>query len=316
MEGYFWRFTDPASRRVVIALVGINSPRHGGRWATVGMAAEPEKVIATAALPNAAAHMGRLGVRVGEQVLALADEVRIALGDCSVDVAIRDPRPWPGRLFGGSSYFHLVPGLNQYWHPWLLGGRAHGTIVVGGVETRVDGWQVYAEKNWGRGGFPLAWWWGQAQGFAEPDACVAFAGGRITAGPQLLGRRWATEVTALVVALPDGRVLRLGNPGTSPVTTETPLGAWLLRGRSGRWEVEVRGYGQLEEAFVLPVPLVEERRNTPGDLELLAGTMRVWVREFGREVWAGETQLAGLEIGGRGPAEGELAGRGGDPRPD
>ena len=55
------------------------------------------------------------------------------------------------------------------------------------------------------------WWWGQAQGFAEQDSCVAFAGGEVSAGP------FRTKVTALVVRLPDGTLLRLGNPGTSPV---------------------------------------------------------------------------------------------------
>ncbi len=32
---------------------------------------------------------------------------------------------------GGSSVFQVVPRLNQYWHPWLLGGRATGTAVLG-----------------------------------------------------------------------------------------------------------------------------------------------------------------------------------------
>ncbi|MDJ0429001.1 tocopherol cyclase family protein, partial [Rhodococcus fascians] len=66
----------------------------------------------------------------------------------------------------------------------------------GGTEIDLDGAQVYGEKNWGKGGFPHSWWWGQAQGFADRQACVAFAGGEITAG----GLR--TEVTAVVVALP------------------------------------------------------------------------------------------------------------------
>jgi hypothetical protein len=42
--------------------------------------------------------------------------------------------------------------------------------------------EIYAEKNWGAG-FPERWWWGQAQGFEHPDVCVAFGGGRLTAGP-------------------------------------------------------------------------------------------------------------------------------------
>lgn len=315
MEGYFWRLTDPASGQVIIALVGINTPAEGETWATVGIAAEPGGALATAVLSDAWAYPAGLEVRVGDTVAADDRRVRVAVGDCAVDVRVEDPRPWPRRLFGGSSYFHLVPGLNQYWHPWLLGGRAHGTAVIGGKRISVDGWQVYAEKNWGRGGFPDAWWWGQAQGFAEPNACVAFAGGVITAGPAVAGRRWATEVTALVVALPDGRTLRLGNPVTLPVATTAVPGHWRLRGRSARWRVEAEAWAEPEDAFVLPVPLVEERRNAPGDLENLAGHLRIAVREFGREVWHGETALAALEVGGRDLAEAELSRRGGDPRP-
>nr|NLD41551.1 hypothetical protein [Actinomycetales bacterium] len=163
MEGYFWRFTDPESGRVVIALVGINTPRTGMPWATVGIAVEPERVLATAVLPDAAADASGLGVIVGDQVLADAHRARIAVGDLSLDVTIEDPRPWPRRLFGGSSYFQMVPGLNQYWHPWLLGGRARGHVMIEGSRIELDGWQAYGEKNWGRGGFPDAWWWGQAQ---------------------------------------------------------------------------------------------------------------------------------------------------------
>lgn len=315
MEGYFWRFTDPSSARVLIALVGINTPASGPAWATVGIAAEPEGVLASAELPSAEASSSRLALRVADQVVADEHRVRIAVQDCEVDLRIERPQRWPRRAFGGSSYFHLVPGLNQYWHPWLLGGSAHGSVVLGGVRTELAGWQVYGEKNWGRGGFPTAWWWGQAHGFAEPSACVAFAGGRITAGPSILGRRWETEVTALVVALPGGRVLRLGNPGSSAVRSTIGPGQWLLRGRSARWRVEVEGCADPAEAFVLPVPLVEEGRNVPGDLEHLTGVLRVRVREWGREVWRGETSLAGLELGGRELAEAELRTRGGDPRP-
>jgi len=315
MEGYFWRLTDPATGRVVIALTGINTPADGPAWATVGIAAEPEGVLETAEMDDAWADPERVGIRVGDHVLAGDQHVRMAVGESSINIAISAARPWPHRSFGGSSIFQMVPGLNQYWHPWLLGGRAVGTVVLDGDPVAVNGWQVYAEKNWGRGGFPDAWWWGQAQGFDEPDACVAFAGGRITAGPALAGRRWATEVTALVVALPGGRVIRLGDPVVSPVTTTAQPGSWTLRGRSPRWRIEVDADAEPDQSFVLPVPLVEEHRNTPGDLEHLTGDLRIRVLERGREIWSGHTTLAALEIGGRDLAEAELLRRGGDPRP-
>ncbi|MDO5683334.1 MAG: tocopherol cyclase family protein [Propionibacteriaceae bacterium] len=315
MEGYFWRLTDPSTGRVVIALVGVNTPQQGPAWATVGIAAEPWGALDTAELPDAVADPRRLSVRVGSHVLAREDQVRVQVGSSAVDVTIDQPRPWPHRLFGGSSIFQTVPGLNQYWHPWLLGGRATGTVLVDGEQVRVDGWQVYAEKNWGRGGFPEAWWWGQAQGFTDANVCVAFAGGRITAGPTIAGRRWATEVTAVVVALPDGRVIRLGDPVVTPVHTTARVGSWTMRGRSRRWSIEIDADDDPDSAFVLPVPLVEERRNTPGDLEHLAGHLHVVVREHGRVLWRGDTELAALEIGGRALAEAELARREGDPRP-
>jgi hypothetical protein len=151
---------------------------------------------------------------------------------------------------------------------------------------------VYAEKNWGSDGFPAAWWWGQAQAFAEHDVCVAFAGGLVSAGPL------RTTVTALVVRLPDGRLLRLGNPGTSPVHAVITDDSWVLAGRSGFWQVEVEGHAPLADALVLPVPLVEERRAAPGALEHLGATMNVRVRKHGRLVWEGTSRLAGLEHGG------------------
>ena len=218
---------------------------------------------------------------------------------------------WPtaclgaGGAFGGSSFFQSVPALNQYWHPWLLGGGAHGTARLGGDEWELNGWRVYAEKNWGRGGFPDSWWWGQAQGFAEPEACVAFAGGEIESGPL------RTEVTAVVVRLPGGRLLRLGNPGTSPVTATVSDERWHLRGHSLRWRVEVEGTAPRGASHVLPVPLPRERRNVAGALEHLGGSMRVEVRSRGGAlVWSGESASAALEHGGLERAAAEAARRG------
>ena len=84
------------------------------------------------------------------------------------------------------------------------------------------------------------WWWGQAQGFAEQDACVAFAGGEVSAGP------FRAKVTALVVRLPDGTLLRLGNPGTSPVRAMITDDGWVLIGRSRFWQVELEGHAHAE----------------------------------------------------------------------
>jgi len=307
MEGYFWRFTDPARGRVVIALIGVNRDADGGHWATLGLGGHPNAFLDTAAHPEAGADRERMGAFAGTAFRGQADRLVVDLGPrARLDVRIEAPVPWTRRSFGGSSVFHAVPSLNQYWHPWLLGGRVRGAAILGDDEWDLDGATVYCEKNWGRGGFPPAWWWGQAQGFAEPGVCVAFAGGIVTAGPL---RR---EITAIVVRMPGGRLVRLGDPVISPVSATVTDETWSIRGRGARWSVEIEGAAPLGHAHVLPVPLPAERRNTPGALEHLGGTMRVVVRRRGRVVWAGDSPLAALEHGGIDRARAEARRRGAD----
>lgn len=295
MEGYFWRITDPATRRVVIALIGVQTD-HTGRWALGGVGAS-DGFWRQAIIPSADTRRRGLGARAaGAQGSFFGTDERLVVdlgADAHLDIRLAGLTRWPaGRPFGGSSWFQMIPGLNQYWHPWLLGGRASGTAVVGGSRWDFVDAQVYGEKNWGRAGFPDSWWWGQAQAFAEPGACVAFAGGDVSAGPL------RTEVTALVVRLPDGKVLRLGNPVTSPVRADVGDEHWRLEGRSRGWSVFVDADAPLTAAHLLPVPLVGERRAVPGAIEHLSGRLRVQVSHHGRQVWAGESGLAGLEHGG------------------
>ena len=305
MEGYFWRFTDPASGRVVIALDGVNRAADG-TWSTLGLAAHPHGFLRTTVHPEGHASPERLGVVSGDAFVGSADRLRVDLApDARLEVRVEDPVPWPRRSLGGSSVFQAVPGLNQYWHPWLLGGTAHGSAVVGEETWELDGWAVYAEKNWGKGGFPESWWWGQAQGFAEPSVCVAFAGGQVTAGPL------RTTVTALVVLLPDGTLVRLGDPALTPVhAAEVSDERWVLRGRSRQWQIDLEGEGSLARAHVLPVPLPAHRRNVPGAIEHLGASMRVSVRRRGRLVWEGESSVAALEHGGIARARAEVTRRG------
>lgn len=307
MEGYFWRFTDPASGRVLIALNGVNRAADGN-WSTLGLAAHPHGFLRTTAQPVGHAATDGLGAFSADAFRGTSDSLRIDLGEqARLDVDLVNAVRWPRASFGGSSVFQSVPGLNQYWHPWLLGGAAHGTAVVGDQTWELDGWSVYAEKNWGKGGFPDSWWWGQAQGFADPSVCVAFAGGEVTAGP------FRTTVTAIVVLLPDGRLIRLGDPVVSPVRAEVSDDRWSLRGRSAQWRVEIEGTGDLDRAHVLPVPLPAERRNVPGAIEHLGATMAVTVRRRGRIVWRGESNLAALEHGGIDRARAEVTRRGHGP---
>lgn len=294
MEGYFWRFSAPRDDgRVLIALCGVNRA-DDGFWSTLGLAAHPNGFLRAVEHPEGSADPSALGAVAGGAFEGRSDRLHVNLGaDAELDVRVEDPCPWGRGPFGGSSWFQSVPALNQYWHPWLLGGSAQGSALVGDETWELDGWQVYAEKNWGRGGFPDSWWWGQAHGFAERDACVAFAGGGVEAGPL------RTEVTAVVIRLPDGLVLRLGNPGSSPVEAEVTDERWSFRGRSPRWRVEIEGEAPRGASHLLPVPLPRERRNVAGALEHLGGRMSVVVRARGRGVvWRGETSSAALEHGG------------------
>ena len=293
MEGYVWRITDTASQRAIIALIGVQRSAKG-KWALTGLGAHPGLFWRQAVLRDVKARRRGPGARSGSKFFGDDRRVVVDLApDAQLNVTLCDLKPWPSsRPFGGSSWFQVIPGLNQYWHPWLLGGKASGTATIGEETWELDNADVYAEKNWGKAGFPDSWWWGQAQGFAEPEVCVAFAGGEVTAGPL------RTEVTGLVVRLPDGTLIRLGNPGTSPVRAKITDDSWLLSGRSLSWHVEVQGHASLGDALVLPVPIVEERRGAPGALEHLGGTMSVQVRHRGRLVWEGTSHLAGLEHGG------------------
>ncbi|WP_370891830.1 tocopherol cyclase family protein [Janibacter sp. GXQ6167] len=308
MEGYFWRISDPVSGRALVALIGINQGPKGA-WATLGVADHPGGHLSIRAHEGAFADPHRLSVAAGDAFVADDARLTVDLGpDCRIDVRVSEPIRWPMRPYGGSSYFHSVPALNQYWHPWLLGGRADGTATLDGRTWQIVGAQVYGEKNWGREGFPDAWWWGQAQGFDEPAACVAFAGGEVHSGPL------RTEVTGLVVRLPDGTILRQGNPVTSPVRARVGDETWSLRGHARRlgedWTIDVEAQAPLSAAHVLPVPLPAEQRNTAGAIEHLGGTLAVVVRRGSRVVWSGRSNLAGLEHGGLDRAEAELRRRG------
>ncbi len=307
MEGYFWRITDVATSRVVVALIGVNQgPR--GPWATLGLAGSPGGFLRLGEPDGAEARVGGLGARSGDLFAGDDRSLRVNLGpDAQLEARIEPDHRWPRALVGGSSAFQSVPGLNQYWHPWLLGGRASGVARLGGATWEFTDAQIYGEKNWGKEGFPDSWWWGQAQGFDEPDVCVAFAGGEVVAGPL------RTTVTGLVVRLPGGRVVRLGNPAISPVQAEVGDEHWRLRGRGYGYRIEVDAHAPLADAHVLPVPLPSQHRNTAGAIEHLAGTMSVQVSRRGRLLWAGTTQLAGLEHGGLARAEAELRRRGVEP---
>lgn len=305
MEGYYWRLVDPASGRVIVALCGVHRGKAGVPWANVALAAHPGLFVAGADVTTGAAHLARLGVTAGDGAFdAGPHHLRVDLGPAAtLDVELDQLVPWSRRSLGGLGVAQVVPGLSQHWHPHLLGGRARGTARLDGESIDVDGFRVYAEKNWGRGGFPERWWWGQAQAFAEDEVCVAFAGGEVTLGPLL-----DTTATAVVVRVGD-TLVRLGDPVLSPTRADLEDGRWRLKARGPRYSVEIEAHADPASAHILPVPLPARGFSIPGALQHFSGTLHVVLRRRGRVVFAGESPLAGLEYGGKGQAEAELARR-------
>jgi tocopherol cyclase len=296
MEGHFWRLTQAGTGEVVIVIAAVCRDAGGGRWGLATLAAHPGGAVHAATLPEADAAPDRLGLRLardGRTVLeASADRLRADLGpQARLDVAFERRRTWPRRaMFGGIGPAHVVPGLSQYWHPHLLHGVARGEAVVGTRAIGLDGASAYAEKNWGPGGMPAQWFWGQAHGFAREDACVAFAGGRAGLGPLHV------PAAALVVRF-GGTTLRLVRP-TGLLRARAEDAGWHLRGRTARYEVEVEGQADGSVPHLLPVPLPgERRRRDRAAAQHLAGRLAVSVRRGGRTVFAGTSDLAGLELG-------------------
>lgn len=287
MEGYFWRVTDIARRRVLVVLCGVN--RHpDGDWATVAIAAHPGQFVRSAVLSSATAAADRFHVTAGDGAFTATEhEVHIDLGrDARADLSLHQPVTWP-RVLGGGGIFSAVPFLGQYWHPHILGGSVAGTAYIDDAAWAFDDADVYSEKNWGAG-FPERWWWGQAQGFDRPDVCVAFSGGVLTAG------RLSATVGGVIVRI-GAHLIRL-TPPLSIVRTETDGQHWDVRARGHGYRVHIAG-DAVSEPHLLPVPLPAERRNVGTDFEHLAA--HLYLEISGRLNYQGATDLAALEIGHR-----------------
>jgi tocopherol cyclase len=298
MEGYFWRITHAPAGVVVVVLAAVNRDAAGATWGMTALAVHPGGFVRSATVDRVRAARRAIGLRfedeTGRAVLAAdVERLRLDLGpDARVDVVFADRAGWPAhRAFGGIGPAQAIPGLSQYWHPHLLGARVRGGARAGAAELGLDGATAYAEKNWGAGGHPPAWWWGQAQGFERADACVAFAGGRAAIGPLAL-----PDATSVVVAL-GGDVLRLVWP-PAPLRVAVGEDGWRLRGRTALHRIEIEGRAGASAPHLLPVPFPEDRhRHEEQSAMHLAGALRVRVRRGRRTVFAGESLFAGLERG-------------------
>ena len=144
MEGWFWRVTDPASGRVVVALCGVN--RHpAGDWATVAVALHPGDIVRSAVLDDARADRAHFALTAGRSAEARfeasADRLRVDLDDVHLDLRFSGSFEWP-KAFGGGGIFSAVPFLNQYWQPYRLGGTASGGVTFGGSGSGGDQWSL------------------------------------------------------------------------------------------------------------------------------------------------------------------------------
>jgi hypothetical protein len=296
MEGYFWRITHVSSGTVLVVLAGVNRDGTGETWGTVGLAGHPGRFARSVAVDEASGAVRGIGVWAGEDgrtaLRATDRSLVVDLGpDARVGVRFSEPVGWPrGGAFGGIGAAQAIPGLSQYWHPHLLGGRVSGSARLGDREVDLDGATVYAEKNWGRGGFPPAWWWGQAQGFEREDVCVAFAGGRAGIG------RAQVLSTALVVRVGD-EVVRAVRP-LHPMRVDVSARMWRLVARTTRYEIALEGRANGTPPHALPIPLAPQRRNLErAAAQYLAAEVRVVLRRGRRVVFRGASALAGLERG-------------------
>ena len=284
LEGYYWRFADPATGRVVVALCGVCRAADGP-WAMVTLAAHPGGFVRTVLTRGAWTDPAGLGVIAEPALRATPERLELDLGaDARLTAALERRVPWPRRGLGGLGPAQVVPGLPQYWHPHLLGASVSGHALLGGETVDLGGSLAYAEKNWGPA-FPGEWWWGQAGGLAGGDAGVAFAGGRL---------RGRVAATALVVHA-GGEALRFAAPAAL-VSATAGGGAWSVRARSARHTVALEGEAT-GPPHRLPVPVPAEHRVVERSRQHLAGRVSVVVRRGRRTLWRGESALAGLEHG-------------------
>ena len=287
MEGHFWRITQPRTGAVVVAILAICRDEHGRPWAMASLAAHPGGAVRSATLPDASGTPRGLALRAGDAFAADERSLRVDLGpDARLEANFAEALAWPRRAFGALGPAQVVPGLSQYWHPWLLRARVSGSARIGDETIDLDGAVAYAEKNWGAGGMPPAWWWGQAHGFDRPDVCVAFAGGRAGLGPL------RATATALVVAVGDD-VRTVVRP-LWPLRVAVDERGWRLAG--GGIEVEAHADGVAPHLLPVPVPR-ERRRLDDWAPQHLAATLRLSVRRRGRTLYQGTSELAGLERG-------------------
>lgn len=276
MEGYYWRLVTDGGR-VVVALCGVTGDR-----ALVALAASPGGVTWRT---GAGVRLATRGLGVEAAGLLRADGARLSvdLGPAERLEATVTGGGWPRRM-SGLGLGGMVPGLSQYWHPHVLGGRVEGTLTLGGHAERFTG-TAYAEKNWGPG-FPERWWWGAAH---DAEVTAAFAGGAVRLGPLRLH-----ATTAVVVV--GGRVVQLAAP-LALVRCRIADGEWTVRARDAVHRLAIDAAAGAAPALRLPVPPRHPDAAVTHVDQHARGTMRVRLWRGRRALLDREIAPAGLEAG-------------------
>lgn len=296
LESWFWRFVDPSTGSVVLLAATAVREASGEPWLSVVLAArhaDGTRSVVEHALSSVRNDPHALELSAGDaqggRLRATHKRLEVDLGAAGgMDVLLRDAWRWPRRSLGGLGLGHVVPRLSQYWHPHTLGATVRGSAWFGGRELALDGSSAYGEKNWGRGGTPRAWWWGQAT--CAPEVVLAFAGGVLDVGP--------ARVPATAVVIRVGDDLAAFSPPLALISSRVGPGVWSIDARTVRWRVRIRATAS-GQPFDLPVPVPGKHRTELLSHQHQQGVLELAVWRDGRRRFAGRTAWAGLERGGR-----------------
>ena len=269
-EGYYWRLTDsrPAAWRSCCAACAAMRRGRGRSWRYAS-----DGVVRSRIEPLAEVSFGGLGVRAGATLSASAERLRVDLGPTRGSSCASRNGGVAAGPFGGIGPAQIVPGLPQYWHPHLLGGRVVGSGL--GRRDRLRGEELGAALH-------RALVVGPGAGVRGADACVAFAGGRVLGGAP----------TSVVVRVEDRRAALA--PPFAALTTAVGAAGWRVRARSPRWTVELEGAAAGSPA-VLPVPVPGSGVSRTARSSTWRGRCACACGAGGGLWWRGASRVAGLE---------------------
>ena len=291
MEGYYWRFADPASGRAIDRAVRRLPRARTGRGRLVALAAHPGGFVRWRDAPR---RVGRPATRSaspprrrgGRAARVASGALRLDLGaDARLEAALEGRVGWPRRALGGARRRpRRARAAAVLASRTCSAARVRGEALLGGEPRRLDGAEAYAEKNWGAR-VPRALVVGPGRRFGDGGD------GRVRRRPAAAGR-WP----------PRALVVRAGGEVAAPARRRRASHArWPRRrraGGAGRGRRAARSSSRARPPraapHVLPVPVPAERRAVELRSEHhLAGGCAPCVRRGRRVVLREESALAG-----------------------